>query len=175
MDPMHQAISRRRGKHLDMALIVGKDPQPGHAPDGNIGAEPDPNYAANPKNLSASGRDGKIEPTDKDGDLAPNVDDDIAADASAGKHSPAEERAMHAKAGDRSSLQGELKEHFLNNPEHQPLPRNNMVQDAMGHEEAIHDPDFEQMMQSGHNSMLQRPKTLGARVAAAISAKKGRK
>jgi hypothetical protein len=79
---------------------------------------------------------------------------------------------MHSKMN--GDLKAELGTHVQGNPEHEPVPRNPMLQDAVGHEESLHDDAFEHMMQGTHNPSLQKPKTLAARVAAAIHAKKGK-
>jgi hypothetical protein len=157
MHPLHAAMSRRRAHHLDASLIAGKDPVPGHAPDGDLPAD---------KALSENN------PSDTKGDLAPDVSDDLQNQGDTTPEAAEldnERKAMHSQMG--QNLKAEVAQHEQGNPEHEPVPRNPMLQDALGHEESLHDDAFEHMMQGTHNPTLQRPKTLAARVAAAIHAK----
>lgn len=49
-----------------------------------------------------------------------------------------------------------------------------MEVDPLGQEQVGQDDGFEQMMQQAHNPSLEKPKTLSARVAAAMQSKKGK-
>jgi hypothetical protein len=160
MIPLHAAMNRRRAHHLEASLVAGKDPVPGHAPDGDI-----PGGKATSEN----------NPSDTKGDLAPDVSDDLENQGDVTPETAqldGERKAMHSKMN--GDLKAELGTHEQGNPEHEPVPRNPMLQDAVGHEESLHDDAFEHMMQGIHNPSLQKPKTLAARGAAAIHAKKGK-
>lgn len=167
MDPMHEALNRRKAKALEVHLVLGKDPVRGHAPDGHLSAQG-----------PVEGDHSKPQHDDNKGDLAPEVGgldgENKDADFSEDPHVASERKAMHAKMGHDSSLKEELMEHHLHNPEQEPVARSTMGQDALGHEESGHDADFERMMQEGHeHDTLAKPKTLGARVRAALHSKKG--
>lgn len=72
-------------------------------------------------------------------------------------------------------LQSDLLEHEENNPEHSPALRGDEL-DPMGHELSPEaDPSLDVFMMDGHNPDLSKPKTLGARVRAALQSKKGMK
>lgn len=101
------------------------------------------------------------------GDLAPEANAD---DVGEGDHLAEERKAMHAKENEH--LKGAIAENEAGNPEHEPLLRGN-GSDEMGHEQSGQDSEFESMMQHGHeHDMLSKPKTLGARVRAALHSKK---
>lgn len=71
-------------------------------------------------------------------------------------------------------LQEGVEENNMMNPEHEPIPRGGMNVDQMGHEQSG-DGDIETFLMSGHElDQPRNPKTLGARVRAALMSKKGK-
>lgn len=96
-------------------------------------------------------------------------------DASKGDLAPEvkEKDAMTGEVdGDENlDLQSAVLENGLNSPEHNPLARGSKV-DEMGHEQLGQDDDVETHLLSGHELDPSRsPKTLGARVRAALGKK----